>query len=149
MAIRPETWKSLNEVLGIDAAKAKQIDPDVIRVDTTVIEANIHYPTDSSLAWDVWRTAERLLEQAREIAPELVPHRFHGKKVKKLFIFTTRYAASKDQKRRREVKRQMRTLLRSGRTGSWRSRPGFAKRRGTAWISCSPRSPESWRTICP
>jgi IS5 family transposase len=44
LAIRPETWKSLNEALGIDAAKAKQIDPDVIRVDTTVIESNVHYP---------------------------------------------------------------------------------------------------------
>jgi transposase, IS5 family len=112
LAIRQETWKSLNDVLGIDAVKAKQIDPDVIRVDTTVIESNIHYPTDSSLLWDVWRTAARLLEQAREIAPELVPHRFHGKKAKKMFLFTTRYAASKDQKRRKEVKRQMRTLLR-------------------------------------
>ena len=112
LAIRPETWKSLNDALGIDAAKAEQIDPDVIRVDTTVIESNVHYPTDSSLSWDVWRTAERLLEEAREIAPEWVPHRFHGKKVKKLFIFTTRYAASKDKKRRREVKRQMRELLR-------------------------------------
>jgi transposase, IS5 family len=112
LAIRPETWKSLNDALGIDAAKAKQIEPEVIRVDTTVIESNIHYPTDSSLSWDVWRTAERLLEEAREIAPERVPHRFHGKKVKKLFIFITRYAASKDPKRRREVKRQMRTLIR-------------------------------------
>jgi IS5 family transposase len=113
LAIRPETWKSLNDALGIDAAKEKKIDPDVIRVDTTVIESNVHYPTDSSLLWDVWRTAERLLEQAREIAPELVaPHRFHGKKVKKMFIFTTRYAASKDKKRRKEVQRQMRTLLR-------------------------------------
>jgi len=112
LAIRSETWKSLNDVLGIDAAKAKQIEPDVIRVDTTVIESNVHYPTDSSLLWDVWRTASRLLKQAREVAPAQVPHRFHGKKVKKLFIFTTRYAASKDKKRRREVKRQMRLLHR-------------------------------------
>jgi IS5 family transposase len=111
LAIRPETWKCLNDALGIDAAKAKKIDPDAIRVDTTVIESNIHYPTDSSLLWDVWRTAARLMKQAREIAPKLVPHRFHGKKVKKMFIFTTRYAASKDQKRRKEVQRQMRTLL--------------------------------------
>lgn len=112
LAIRAETWKSLNDLLGIDAAKRKRIEPDVIRVDTTVIESNIHYPTDSSLVWDVWRTAARLLTQAREVAPALVPHRFHGKKVKKLFIFTTRYAASKDKKRRREVKRQMRVLHR-------------------------------------
>ena len=112
LAIRPETWKCLNDALGIDAAKAKKIDPDVIRVDSTVIESNVHYPTDSSLVWDVWRTAERLLEQAREMEPERVPHRFHGKKVKKMFIFTTRYAASKDKKRRKEVQRQMRTLLR-------------------------------------
>lgn len=112
LAIRPETWKCLNDALGITAAKEEKINPEVIRVDTTVIESNIHYPTDSSLVWDVWRTAERLLEQAREIAPELVPHRFHGRKVKKLYIFITRYAPSKNKKRRKEVKRQMRTLLR-------------------------------------
>jgi transposase, IS5 family len=112
LAIRPETWKSLNEVLGITAAKEKMIDARVIRTDTTVIESNIHYPTDSSLAWDAWRTAQRLLEQAREIAPALVPHRFHGKKVKKLYILATRYAASKNRKRLRKVKRWMRTLLR-------------------------------------
>jgi IS5 family transposase len=110
LAIRAETWKCLNDVLGITAAKEKQIDTRVIRTDTTVVESNIHYPTDSSLLWDVWRTAKRLLEQAREVAPALAPHRFHGKKVKKLYIFTTRYAASKDKKRLREVKRQMRAL---------------------------------------
>jgi IS5 family transposase len=51
------------------------------------------------------------LEQAREVAAELVPHRFHGKKAKRMFIFTTRYAASKDKRRRKEVQRQMRTLI--------------------------------------
>ena len=30
----------------------------MIRTDTTVVESNIHYPTDSSLLWDTWRVQD-------------------------------------------------------------------------------------------
>jgi len=47
----------VNEVLGQKAVVAGQIDPSVVRTDTTVTDANIHWPTDSSLLWDTWRVA--------------------------------------------------------------------------------------------
>ena len=53
--------------------RRKRSAPNVIRTDTTVVESNIHYPTDASLLWDTWRVASRLLKRAREIAPESVP----------------------------------------------------------------------------
>jgi len=64
-AIRPETWQTMNDILALQAAEEGIIDPSVIRTDTTVVEANIHFPTDSSLPWDAWRVIARLLRQAR------------------------------------------------------------------------------------
>src|ERR1039458_1318233 len=91
LAIRPETWKRVNELLGRYGVGQGAVNPKVIRTDTTVVESNIHYPTDSSLLWDAWRVAARLLQRAREVSPESVPHRFHSRKVKKLYLFITRY----------------------------------------------------------
>ena len=63
-AIRPATWKRINELLGLRAVKEEKIDPSVIRTDTTVVEANIHWPTDASLLWDTWRVASRQIGRA-------------------------------------------------------------------------------------
>ena len=56
LAIQPETWKRVNEVLGRYGV-GQGYNPKVIRTDTTVMESNIHYPTDASLLWDTWRVA--------------------------------------------------------------------------------------------
>jgi len=48
LAIRPETWKRVNELLGRYAVERKAFNPKVIRTDTTVVESNIHYPTVST-----------------------------------------------------------------------------------------------------
>jgi IS5 family transposase len=111
LAIRPETWQKVNLLLGRSAAAAEAIDPDIIRTDTTVIEANIHWPTDSALLWDVWRTASRELKKARAIAEHLVPHRFHDRKVKNLHLFITRYSISKSESRKRRVQQCFRALI--------------------------------------
>jgi transposase, IS5 family len=42
-----------------------------MRVDTTVVETNIHYPTDSSLLGDGARVLTRLVKQIRAVAGEL------------------------------------------------------------------------------
>jgi IS5 family transposase len=110
-AIRPETWRKVNLLLGRKAVATGAIDPDVIRADTTVIEANIHYPTDSALLWDVWRVASRELKKARAIAENLVPYRFHDRKTKKLHLSITRYSASKSKSRQRWVKQCHRALI--------------------------------------
>ncbi|MHB8974157.1 MAG: hypothetical protein ACYC3X_01900 [Pirellulaceae bacterium] len=83
----------------------------MIRTDTTVVESNIHYPTDSSLLWDTWRVATRLLERARDKCRESVPHRFHTRKVKKPWLNVTRYITSKSKARQEKVKAWFRTLI--------------------------------------
>jgi IS5 family transposase len=111
LAIRPETWKRVNELLGRYGVAQGVVNPKVIRADTTVIESNIHYPTDSSLLWDTWRVAARLLERAREISPPSVPHRFHTRKIKKLYLYITRYISSKSAQRQQAVQASFRTLI--------------------------------------
>jgi IS5 family transposase len=111
LAIRPETWKRVNELLGRYGVAQGVVNPKVIRTDTTVMESNIHYPTDSSLLWDTWRVASRLLQRAREISPQSVPHRFHTRKIKKLYLYITRYISSPSAKRQRKVQGAFRTLI--------------------------------------
>ena len=86
------------------------IDPSVIRTDTTV-ECNVHYPTDSSLLWDTWRVASRILQRGRKLDPASVPHRFHDRKTKKLYLDITRYIASKSKQCQRLVKQSFRDSI--------------------------------------
>jgi IS5 family transposase len=111
LAIRPETWRQVNELLGRYGVEQGAINPKVIRTDTTVVESNIHYPTDSSLLWDSWRVAARLLERARKIVRKSVPHRFHSRKIKGLYLNITRYMPSKSASRQQRVKAAFRTLI--------------------------------------
>jgi len=104
-AIRPETWERVNAVLTGYATAQAALAPAEIRVDTTAIETNVHYPTDSSLLWDSFRTLFRLFEEAREGVPGLIANRFHERKVKKDHLVITRYAASPCRKRQRKVQK--------------------------------------------
>ena len=111
LAIEPKTWKRVNELLGQYGVAQEAVSTNVIRTDTTVVESNIHYPTDSSLLWDTWRVASRLLKQAMEIAPGSFSHRFHDRKIKRLYLYITRYMPSKSDSRQRKVKESFRTLI--------------------------------------
>jgi IS5 family transposase len=111
LVIQPQTWRRVNELLGQYGIAEEMVSTNVIRTDTTVVESNIHYPTDASLLWDTWRVASRLLTQAREIFSESCPHRFHDRKIKRLYLYVTRYMPSKSESRQRKVKAAFRTLI--------------------------------------
>jgi IS5 family transposase len=111
-AIRPGTWKKINEALTGYAEEAERIDPSKVRVDTTVTETNVHYPTDASLLWDSWRVLARLMREARGLAPEMVgDRRFHDRKTKRTCHRIVRYGRSRTRERRRFVKRCWRELI--------------------------------------
>jgi len=106
------TWKIMNRVLAQYAKEQEKISSEKLRLDTTVYETNIHYPSDSSLLWDSFRTLARLLQQIQQELPQLaLKHRFHVKKVKKLFLFITRNASSNNKGKKRKVKSTYRTLI--------------------------------------
>lgn len=65
--IRPETWTKVNEaVLGYACREGHEAGR-VVRLDSTVVEANIHHPTDSTLLFDCLRVVSREFARARDI----------------------------------------------------------------------------------
>ena len=107
-----ETVAAMNEGLRTYAVCEGKISGEKHRLDTTVYEANVHYPTDSSLLWDSFRTLARLIRSIQKELPQLgLHHRFHDKKVKKLHTFIGRNAASKSKATQRQVKRRYRVLV--------------------------------------
>jgi IS5 family transposase len=111
-ALSSETWKAMNEVLSRYAAAQEKISGERLRVDTTVYEANIHYPTDSTLLWDSYRVLARLLQDLQRESPELgLNHRYHTKKAKKLAQSIARNAGSKSKSKQKKVKGWYRTLI--------------------------------------
>lgn len=63
-AIRAETWEKINQAILLSACALKIETGARIRIDSTVTEALIHPPTDSSLLVDSMRVMERLLHEA-------------------------------------------------------------------------------------
>jgi len=99
--IQPETWKLMNEALARKAVGCEKITGDDLRLDTTAVETNIHWPTDSSLLWDGYRTLGRLIVETRTICPDAVGDgRVHLKRTKQLATKIARQAQHKGKKAR-------------------------------------------------
>lgn len=111
-ALSEETWKAINEVLNGYAKKKEKITGEKLRLDTTAYEANIHWPTDSSLLWDSYRTFARLMKEASAELREVgLAHRFHTKKIKKLALYIARNGDKKAKGVQRKIKNTYRKLI--------------------------------------
>ena len=100
-ALRPKTWKKINHLLAQYAVSEKQITGDRLRLDTTAVETNIHWPTDSTLLWDTYRVLARLIERARRVDADVVGSgRLHPRRAKREALAITRTAAKKGRKAR-------------------------------------------------
>jgi IS5 family transposase len=64
--INPETWQHLNRQILVHAADNKTERAREVRIDCTVVDSNIHPPTDSSLLFDVVRVVSRICLQVKE-----------------------------------------------------------------------------------
>lgn len=91
-AIRRETLEQINRLLVGIAEKKKIEDGKRVRVDTTVVESNIHAPTDSNLLWDSVRVVTRLMGDAQQVVGEEVkfPNRTRRAKRRTLAILNAR-----------------------------------------------------------
>jgi hypothetical protein len=108
--ITPETWEKINTLLLRYARKKKKISGKRLRVDSTVCETNIHYPTDASLLWDSFRVAARIMQQCVVADVDLsMGNRFHDKKVKRLYTFVSTHSGKK--RSNRAVRRHMKKLI--------------------------------------
>ena len=65
-ALSADTWEQINRQLLGQAAAEKTEKAREVRIDCTVVETNIHAPTDSSLLFDAVRVLTRLLHAAKE-----------------------------------------------------------------------------------
>ena len=104
--IEPETWKQINNTLAQTAADQGDISGDRIRLDTTAVETNIHWPLDSSLLGDCYRTLAGLVERMRSLDPDLVDtNRLLRRKVKRFVQKIGRRSRGKtaDAEARREA----------------------------------------------
>jgi IS5 family transposase len=94
----PETWKKINQALAQHAVKQTLIKGDQLRLDTTAVETNIHWPTDSSLLGDSYRVLARLIEAARELDAEAVGNgRLQTRKARKISVKISRKVSKKGQ----------------------------------------------------
>ena len=65
--LTPETLRAVNELL-VQAAVALGLeDGKKLRVDTTVVQTDIHHPTDNTLLWDVVRVVTRLVGRLEDV----------------------------------------------------------------------------------
>lgn len=82
-----ETVKALNEVLVLKLKESKVVRGKKLRIDTTVVESDIHYPTDTGLLNDGIRVITRVVTRLKKLAPG-IGSRFvkHTRKAKKLYL---------------------------------------------------------------
>jgi IS5 family transposase len=67
--LRPATLQAINDLIVEAAVELGVEDGKKLRVDTTVSETDIHYPTDSTLLWDVVRVITRLIGRLGKMVP--------------------------------------------------------------------------------
>jgi IS5 family transposase len=111
-AIRARTWHRVNRQLAEVALDRELIEGTRLRIDTTAVETNIHWPTDSWLLWDVYRVLARLIVKLREFDADLVgPRRLQTRRAKRLQQKIARRAVKKGHDRDR-LKPQYSELIR-------------------------------------
>jgi IS5 family transposase len=71
--LTPATLHAINDVVVKAAVDMGLENGKKLRVDTTVVETDIHHPTDSTLLWDAVRVVTRLVGQLDELLPDGVP----------------------------------------------------------------------------
>lgn len=68
--LTPETLGAINAATVQGAVELGLEDGGKLRVDTTVVETDIHHPTDSTLMWDSVRVITRLIGRLGQLLPQ-------------------------------------------------------------------------------
>jgi transposase, IS5 family len=114
LAVGPETVKQVHERL-VQMAQAEGIATGRrMRVDTTVVETNVHYPTDSSLLGDGVRVLTRAMKKITAIVGDVgAKLRDRSRSVKLRVLDIARAARAKGPQSQERLKRGYRRLLSS------------------------------------
>lgn len=126
--IRGDTLDKMLVAINKIAMEEGMEDGRSVRTDSTVVETNIHYPTNNSLIWDCIKTINRLLKKLKDSGVEIKVRSY--KKQAKKNHYKINNSKSKE-KRKEEFKKQLK-LLRSS-----------IKQAGRALIAALPYSIEA------
>ena len=111
-ALGPEVIEQIHARMVALAQEHKIISGRRMRVDTTVVETNIHYPTDSGLLGDGVRVLTRLMKKVTEIAGEVgAKLRDRTRSVQRRLIEIGRASRSKGEAAKEKVKTVYRKLV--------------------------------------
>jgi transposase, IS5 family len=111
-ALGPEVIEKIHARMVALAQEHKIIRGRRMRVDTTVVETNIHYPTDSGLLGDGVRVLTRLMKKVTGIAGELgAKLRDRTRSVQRRLIEIGRASRSKGEAAKEKVKTVYRKLV--------------------------------------
>ncbi len=82
-----DTVRALNEALVLKLKEGKVIRGKKLRIDTTVVESDIHHPTDTGLLNDGIRVITRVVSKLKKVVPG-IGSRFvkHTRKAKKVYL---------------------------------------------------------------
>ena len=112
--LTPETLKAINDIVVQAAVELGLEDGQKLRVDTTVVQTDIHLPTDNTLLWDVVRVVTRLVGR---LAAALGRRRIKG------FRDRTRSA----RRRMQEIQRMTSRQRQDQQTATYRELIGIAE----------------------
>ncbi len=112
--LTPQTLKVVNDLLVRAAVELGLEDGAKLRVDTTVVQTDIHHPTDNTLLWDVVRVVTRFV---RRLGKALELPRIKG------FCDRTRAA----RRRMYEIQRMTTRQRQAQQTGTYRVLIGIAE----------------------
>ena len=76
--LKPETLRAVNELVVQAAVDLGLEEGQRLRVDTTVVQTDIHHPTDNTLLWDVVRVVTRLVLRLRKAVQKRIQG-FHNR----------------------------------------------------------------------
>ncbi len=108
----PEAVKALHDRVVQIARENKVAAGKKLRVDTTVVETNIHYPTDSTLLGDGVRVLTRIMKKVGEVAGDVGTRlRDRTRSVKLRVLAIARASRNKTEKGKQKLKQSYVKLL--------------------------------------
>jgi IS5 family transposase len=98
-AISPQSWEAVNRCI-VGFAKDEGIEKGrQVRIDSTVVESNIHAPFDSTLLWDSVRVLARTLTKAKDLFARCgIVFQNHTRRAKRRML-AIQYAKSKKKRK--------------------------------------------------
>jgi transposase, IS5 family len=131
--LTPETLKAINDLVVQAAVGLGLEDGRRLRVDTTVVQTDIHHPTDNTLLWDVVRVVTRLIGR---LAEALERRRIKGfrdrtrsarRRMQEIQRMTSRQRQEHQTETYRELIGIAEEVVESARTALWRTRKARGK----------------------